>query len=435
MSIAPTSNNPNHQINLETMTIIDEELEKLELHENVEGGLKSMQIEGTVSSNNLTSKTPNATSTSYPWTIKNFFLLFLSLALAIVIVDDYQHIHEIQATYRPLHTSHTSSFPHPDPSLNNNNKERASPSVDNLTNIPDFSILPKRIYTVIGLEDSGTQFVAGIINQALQNNKHYREGSRSCVGQDHRCREKQDVMVQHFSLPWGGFCKRNIDSPVVDVVVPSQCTRKQTIQSEIDQCNEITKDIWGFETNGEPVKYPGRYQLDIVSHKEWYDAHDVEQFFIIVVRDETISSFARNKHCLYNDMKDREEKVGTDIIVNAINNYILKDQDEKVTSDTYKFWTAEEFQKDHNGKRELGVSAVPFGNNVALVSYETMMKLGPIYIKMLYQVLGIDSEYTPDIKDGNAKYMEASNENVQITKKAAKRIKPMKRTKSAMIQH
>ena len=415
------------------MTIIDEELEKLELHENVEGGLKPMQIEDSVSNlTNLTSKTPNATSTSSPWTMKNFFLTFLSLALAIVIVDDYQHRNERYATYRPLHTSHFSQH---DPSLtNHDNKERASPSVDNLTNVPDYSILPKRIYTVIGLEDSGTQFVARIINQALHDNTHYREGSRSCVGGYHRCGETDDVMVQHFSLPWGGWCKRNKDPPVVDVIVPSQCTRKQTIQSEIDQCNEITQDIWGFQTNGEPVKYPGRYQLDIVSQKEWYDAHGVEQFFIIVIRDETISSIARNKHCFYNDVKEQEEKVGTDIIVNAINRYILNDQDEKVTSGTYKFWAAGEFQKEHDGGRKL--SAVPFGNNVALVSYETMMKLGPIYIKMLYQVLGIDSEYIPDIKDGNAKYVEASNKNVQVPKKAAKKFKPVKRTKPAgMIPH
>lgn len=378
-----------------------------------------MQIEGTVSSsNNLMSKTPNAASIFYPWTIKNFFLLFLS-ALAIVIVDDYQHISEsAEAAYRPPDTSSSQ----PGSSLttttttttgtSGNNKERASPSVDNLTNIPDFFILPKRIYSVIGLEDSGTKFVAGIINQALQNHKHYtREGSRSCMDRHHRCDETDDVMVQHFSLPWGKSCEKDIDPPVVDVVVPSQCAREQTIQSEIDQCNEITKDIWGFETNGAPVKYPRRYQLDIVSHKEWYDAHGVEQFFIIVVRDETISSIARTKHCHFEDSKDREEKVGTDIIVNAINRYILKDQDEKVTSETYKFWTAGEFQKDHsNGKRKL--SALPFGNNVALVSYETLMKLGPIYIKMLYQVLGIDSEYIPDIKDGNVKYMAASNENV-----------------------
>lgn len=396
------------------MTITDEELEKLELHENVEGGLKPMQIEGSVSNlTNLTSKTPNATSTSSPLRMRNFILIFLSLALAIVIVDDYQHRNERYATYRPLHTSHSSGFSQSDPSLTNNeNKERASPSVDNLTNVPDYSILPKRIYTVIGLEDSGTQFVARIINQALNDNTRYREGSRSCVGQYHRCSEKQDVMVQHVSLPWGAWCKRNKDPPVVDVIVPSQCTRKQTIQSEIDQCNEITQDIWGFQTNGEPVKYPGRYQLDIVSQKEWYDAHGVEQFFIIVIRDETISSIARNKHCRFGYLKDREEKVGTDIIVNAINNYILKDQGEKVTSDTYKFWAAEKFQKDHSGKRKLGVSAVPFGNNVALVSYETMMKLGPSYIRMLYQALGIDSEYIPDVKDGNAKYVEASNEIV-----------------------
>jgi hypothetical protein len=135
-------------------------------------------------------------------------------------------------------------------------------------------------------------------------------------GDGSACNESEDVMVQHFSLPWGSSCQGDPNPPVVDAVVPSQCARKQKYNSEIDQCNEITKDIWGFAGHGAAVKYPPRYQLDIVSHKEWYDAHCVEQFFIIVVRDKTISSAAR--HCNKKRLKDEEEKVGTDIIVNAI---------------------------------------------------------------------------------------------------------------------
>jgi hypothetical protein len=73
-----------------------------------------------------------------------------------------------------------------------------------------------------------------------------------------------------------------------------------------------------------------------------------------------------------------------------------------VTGDTYKFWAAETFQHRF-GTRKLG--ALPLANNVALVSYESMMKLGPTYIQMLYEVLGLDTDYIPEIMDGNAKHV------------------------------
>lgn len=328
------------------------------------------------------------------WSPKNVYLIFLIGALAIIIFDDYQyqvrHKHEYED--RPLGVSTTIS------SNSISNHERA-PSLSKLTNTPDFSILPRRIYSVIGLESSGTQFVSYIIAEAVKNGTSYREGSNSCGAY---CNEHDDVLVQHFSLPWGSTCQSSPNPPLVDVVVPSQCTRKQKLKSEISQCNEITKDIWGFARNGGAVKYPHRYQLNMISHKEWYDTHGVEQFFIIVVRDETISSSARLKHCNNQLYKDQEEKVGTDIIVSAINTYILTDGEKNVTKDTYKFWIAETFQRGR-GRRKLGT--LPFGNNVVLVSYESLVMLGPTYVQMLYEVLGIETDFMPEIMDGNAKYV------------------------------
>jgi hypothetical protein len=280
----------------------------------------------------------------------------------------------------------------------------ASSPVDmKLTNTPNFSILPKRIYSVIGLEDSGTQFVAGIIKDALKI-ETYREGSNPCKrnGIKAPCREDLDVQVQHFSLPWGAFCTPNRETPIVDVVLPSQCSRDQKENQEIDQCDAMTKELWGFEMNGSRTKYPPRYNLDIISHKEWYDSHGVEQFIIIVIRDEDISASARRKHCPNPELLKQEEEVGTDIIVDAINAYILKEGERKVTRETYKFWHADSFQNNHHGRK---LSALPFGNNVVLVSYESLVKLEGTYIKMLYNVLGIESDYVPDIKNGNSKYV------------------------------
>jgi len=270
-------------------------------------------------------------------------------------------------------------------------------SVQNVIERPDLSILPKKIYSVVGLESSGTQFVTRIITDAL-NLPSYREGSFPCNNRAPIC-ENGDIQVQHFSLPWGSECKG--PTPVVDVVLPSQCTRVKTDQTEIEDCNFATKELWGFETKGKSLKYPERYNLDITSHKEWYDAHGVEQFIIIVVRDEDISFHARTLHCHDDRLKEIEEQAGTEIIIDAINKYILKKGEEKLTRESYKLWNAKTFQP--SGGRRL--SALPFGDNVVLVSYESLLKLRSTYLALLYDVLGIDSNYLPTFKNGNAKYI------------------------------
>jgi hypothetical protein len=90
--------------------------------------------------------------------------------------------------------------------------------------------------------------------------------------------------VQHFSLPWGSTCVNNPHVPILDVVLPSQCSRKDSMYSD---CAKMTKDLMGFSRK--EVRYRPRYNLDIVTHKERYDAHRVEQCFLIVVRDKNIS--------------------------------------------------------------------------------------------------------------------------------------------------
>lgn len=63
-------------------------------------------------------------------------------------------------------------------------------------------------------------------------------------------------------------------------------------------CNAIADELFGFRPNGKAVKYPPRYNLDIVSHKDWYDAHGVDQWMVIVMRDPDISAEARcGSHC------------------------------------------------------------------------------------------------------------------------------------------
>ena len=178
--------------------------------------------------------------------------------------------------------------------LQNNNRSETTNSILFVNSIdnkqllplppPSYSILPKKIYSVIGLESSGTQFVSKLIEDALHTGP-YREGSRPCIetcndktpkcenmkqiSEQHSCNESSDILVQHFSLPWGGSCHLHPHPPIVDVILPSQCTRDQVNQTEIEECNAMTKDIWGMELNGKPFQYPARYQLDIPANKKW----------------------------------------------------------------------------------------------------------------------------------------------------------------------
>lgn len=284
---------------------------------------------------------------------------------------------------------------------------------------PSYSILPKKIYSVIGLESSGTQFVSKLLQDALGTGP-YREGSSPCretctddspqcremkkISKAHPCLENSDVQVQHFSLPWGGTCHKHPNPPIVDVVLPDQCTRDQENQIEIDECNAMATDIWGFQLNGKSMKYPIRYQLDITSQKNWYDAQGVEQIFIIVVRDDAISYAARHMHCSNTEFRQQEEDVGTDLIVDAINTFILPNEGDKATRVKHQSWV-KQYQKGGGDHENRMLSALPSRDGVVIVSYESLVKLGNTYVKMLYNVLGIDSDVYPDIKNSNEKYL------------------------------
>lgn len=299
---------------------------------------------------------------------------------------------------------------------------------------PKYSILPKKIISVIGLESSGTQFVSKIFESALQTSP-YREGSLPCyetctddtlecerkktLVNNHECIENdRDVHVQHFSLPWGATCILQPNPPIVNVILPPQCSREQTDPTEIKECNAMSSDIYGIQLNGKPMMYPKRYQLDITSHKQWYDKQGVEQIFIIVMRDKTISYAARRDHCANATLRKQEDDVGKEIIIHAINTFILNDDDDdKVTKATFTHWIAKQYQHIHNDgsndgndgkqvRRRRGLAdALLNNNNVVVVSYETLVQLDATYIKMILSSLGITSNFLPIIKDSNRKYV------------------------------
>jgi hypothetical protein len=187
-------------------------------------------------------------------------------------------------------------------------------------------------------------------------------------------------------------------------VLPSQCTR----DNSNPDCSALAKEAWGFDTHGK-VKYPPRWNLDIISNKEFYEKNNVEVFKIIVIRDSTISLKARKsaRHCQNQIRAKQEEEAGTAIIVDAINKYILEnDKDRLVTSETYPMWLVENFNTKGHVRRALSSTGLLSGQNVVLVSYESLIKLQQVYVELLYKTLGIESDYEPDFKDGNFKYIQ-----------------------------
>jgi hypothetical protein len=81
-------------------------------------------------------------------------------------------------------------------------------------------------------------------------------------------------------------------------------------------------------------------------------------------------------------------------------------------------------QTNNSGRRKLGSlsgenadalsSFMPSKNRVVLVSYESLMTIQAPYVKMLFKQLGIESEYMPTMKDGNAKYVIRLKEGDEI---------------------
>jgi len=148
---------------------------------------------------------------------------------------------------------------------------------------------------------------------------------------------------------------------------------------------------------GETNIYPPRYFLDIVSQKEMMESIGVEQLFVIVLRDENIAKKARFGHCRNKERVLKEDKIGTDIIIQAIEKYILMNNNNNnnntLTSD---------------GRYRGLTSTLSSGNGIVLVSYESLMKLDQTYIRLLYTALGIESDYMPQVRDGNKKYVDSN---------------------------
>mmetsp|Transcript_26748 Transcript_26748/g.61565 ORF Transcript_26748/g.61565 Transcript_26748/m.61565 type:complete len:259 (-) Transcript_26748:628-1404(-) len=246
------------------------------------------------------------------------------------------------------------------------------------------------------------------------------------------------VLPRRCSINWDRFPSPTADTTadIFNCIVGAHSCRSfpgtqalldQNFTFSLDeQCAAMAHETDQTVEDGRVV-YPKRFIVDLVANKEWYDAQGVEQWYVVVVRDQTASRMSRQHspvHCANLTLLMEEEEIGTDSIARAIHKYILKEDGERrrmPTATTIGAWYRETFSQyaDIGGidrddpvrlrRRLISGSALPSGNNVVLVSYEILMKLPELYIKLIYEALNIESNYVPTAKDGNHKYMVPSD--------------------------
>lgn len=289
------------------------------------------------------------------------------------------------------------------------------------------SLFPDKVYRIIGLESSGTTFLAKTIRQALglrmigQANKYevMGEGFSSKYLDMEEEEGRMWTEVQHISLPWGGTCKGNHNPRdyLVDVVYPAICTkliREYMTMLQLtmtpEKSEEFSTGPFGQHYASRKVlsyykipdeyrnmtlssckamadrrSYPTRYSLNLNSHLEWYLKKGIDARAIIIMRDATISRKSRQQHCRNSTIMAMEEELGREILQTTIRKYIVS------TPNT-------------GGRRRRLVHSSSNGR-VVVVSYELMNQLKGDYMKVLYHDLGINSTYEPNWEDGNVKHV------------------------------
>ena len=133
--------------------------------------------------------------------------------------------------------------------------------------------------------------------------------------------------------------------------------------------------------------------------------------FILVVRDKDISFQVRKGNCNDADLREQEEAFVVQILVDEIDMFLL---DEK--SDRQQNINNE--GEHNNGRGKLNVvsnvatttaTLLPIWNNVLVVSYKSLMMLGNTCANMILNTLGINSDYVPNIHNGNYKHVARLN--------------------------
>lgn len=250
----------------------------------------------------------------------------MTLALLVYAIINKSLPDRISST-TPIGGTRPTTKTTPKTPINASNSNRHTQSTQHtsyypLPNEPTYSIFPKKMYTVVGLESSGTTFTTSLLAKAL-NDAPKREGSFQF---NVPSKETIPTQVQHCSLPQGNVCSATTLAPIVDKILPASCSKPQGQQVAFsEECQAIASEV------GKPLpfQYPGRFFLDLVEHKQYYDKHNTQQYIVIVVRDQSISLASREHiHCHYHVMAEQETQRGLDLIQNAIDAFILNPKGE-----------------------------------------------------------------------------------------------------------
>lgn len=254
------------------------------------------------------------------------------------------------------------------------------------------SVLPQKLYAVIGLEGSGTRLLTRILSQAVNVTSR----------RDMELRPKEvcvdsfisSTEIQHLSLPWGSSCLHSPEIIVEQVLYPSCCTtyrfndkelRESTLAFLAEPCRSLQDKNGQHEYSVKTM--PRRFFVNVTSHIEWYVEQGVDAVAVVILRDEYITLMAKTQvrreedlqvppHCSDTALAMKETKVGMKIITEAI-------------------------------------ERLPKGR-IVLVSYETLMAVGEKYMNTILQELSItpvNGYLTPLFKNGNRKYVNGKDGN------------------------
>lgn len=338
-TVNTVNNNPNEEVDNEMM-IHDTSQYDSSIYQHLE--LEEVSIDGgddndNISPNEFANKNTLKENSLFGKRNVRIASIIMTLALLVYVIINKS---------LPERTTKTTTTASPT-SSNTKNNNRHTQSIQQtqqmsyytFPNQPTYSIFPKKMYTVVGLESSGTTFTTSLLTRAL-NNAPTREGT---FQYSPPTKEAIPTQVQHCSLPQGNTCSATELAPILDKILPASCSTKPrpTIeqqrqhqqqgytqgytQSFSKECETIASEV----NKPLPFKYPGRFFLDLVQHKQYYDKHNTQQYIVIVVRDQSISLASREHiHCHYHAMAQQETERGLDLIQKAIDAFILNPKGE-----------------------------------------------------------------------------------------------------------
>lgn len=291
---------------------------------------------------------------------------------------------------------------------------RSSPPLWESPRVPFPSTAPKKIMPTDRHGNPGRTIVERVVAKRASSPK----------GSDGR----SAVEVQHLSLPWGMWSspKENCNpkyaarTEVIEALVPEECFRFEREQFWPSRLNEtaprtcveqakITESDesspWtcgakcGLGPNDGYALYPSRFFVNITSHLQWYLSRGVDITVILAVRDKSISHAGKIKtHCNNEVVALMEEEKARAIMAEALERY----GERNIARGGIR-------NDDNIRLKNVEIESKESRARVITVSYEGLMALEQSYLYDVYNQLGIESNYVPDFKNGNAKYVTSSS--------------------------